>query len=222
MRRPKLFAVLAITGIVALFVLFLFESGPWYQGRPLSYWLKGFESQNPAVRAQSANAVRHMGKRAVPALIARLKHKPPIRPSWWNRILSRFWRVSRPGSEHFDALAALDALGPAGNDAIPGLENLLHEDSPDLHALLILARIGPDALPVLKSELTNDQKSVRVGARASLELIQSNSEIVFPKDPVGSDFLHRTADFNIKVLNTSFQEYRAEHPEQFSGGGLPQ
>lgn len=229
MRRRSWIAILAMCGIALLLAIGWCQREPEYQGRPLSTWLRGFDSETPSAHWQSAEAVRQIGTNALPWLITRLEHKPITQESRWRQTL-RAWlskqsvikiNLPRPASERFETLAALDALGPTAKDAIPAVEKLLHETPPDPRAMLLLARLGPDAVAVLTRALTNDEKIVRLGSRACLDMLRDHSEILFPKTAQDAEFARRTAEFNMKLLRAGFEDYKGMHPEQFSSDGMP-
>ena len=230
MRRRSWILISVLCGVGLLLAIGWPQAEPEYEGRPLSAWLRGFESDTMEVRWQSAEAVRHMGTNALPLLITQLECKVTVREPRWRQVLRALLdkqslikiNLPRPANERAEVLAALDALGPAARDAVPALEALLHENPPDPRAPLVLARLGPDAVPALTRALTNDEKAIRFGARACLDMLQSHSEILFPKSPQDAEFMRRTCEFNLKVLKASFEDYKTQHPEQFSPDGRPQ
>jgi len=183
---------------------------PVYQGRPLSVWLRGFDGETAEARWRSAEAFRHMGPGVVPRLTSRLSHaRPGPEPKW------RQWIRELLSRQSVVKIAALDALGPDARAAVPALEGLLHQSPPDHRALIVLARIGPEAVSVLNRALTNDTRVIRMGARVCLDGMRSHSDLVFPKTPEDADFMRRSCEFNLKMLQSAFQEYRSQHPEQF-------
>ena len=229
MRRSRWFAILVLCAIALLVAIGRYRREPEYQGRSLTAWLRGFESDVIQARWQSAEAVRQIGTNALPWLIIRLGHKPITQESWWRHTL-RDWLSKQsfikvnlpwPDNERFETLAALDALGSAARPALPAVEKLLHETPPDARALIVLARLGPDAVPVLIKGLTNNDRVVRLGSRASLDMLQDHSEILFPKTAQDAEFARRTVGFNSKLLLASFQDYKATHPEEFLSNGMP-
>jgi hypothetical protein len=190
-----------------------------YQGKSLRTWLKDFEAESLEVRWHAAQAVRQMGTNVVPLLTSQLSHtRPSPKPQWRQKIRALLSGQSmikvRPCDYRFEALAALDALGPDAKAAVPGLKGLLRERPPDHRALLVLARIGPEAVPALSQALTNDEKAIRLGARSCLDMMRSHSEILFPKTPQEAEFMRRTCQFNLLLLGAAVKEYRAQHPEQ--------
>jgi len=211
-----------LCGILLVVAVGWAQRGPFYQGRSLRAWLRGFDGETGEARRRSAEAIGHMGPGVVPRLIPQLAHaRPGPEPKWkqWVRdLVSRQSVVKiapfRRIDERCEALAALDALGPDARAAVPALEGLLHEKPPDHRALIVLARIGPDAVPVLNRALTNDERVIRMGARACLDAMRSHSDLMFPKTPEDAEFMRRTCKFNLLVLQGAFREYKAQHPEE--------
>jgi hypothetical protein len=214
--------IAVLGGILLVVAVGWAQRGPVYQGRSLRVWLRGFDGETAEGRWRSAEAVRHMGPGVVPRLIAQLSHaRPRPEPRWkqWIReLLSRQSVVKiapfRPSDERCEALAALDARGPDARAAVPALEGLLHERPPDHRALIVLARVGPEAVPVLNRALTNDERVIRMGACACLDAMRLHSDLVFPNTPADAEFMRRTCKFNVVLLQGALKEYRAQHPEE--------
>jgi hypothetical protein len=222
MRRRWKLVIAVLSGIALVLALVWPQGGPVYQGRSLRVWLKGFDAKTPESRWRSAEAVRHMGTNAVPLLISQLAHKRGPEPRWKYELRALLSRQSvvkvdlfRPRDERGEALAALDALGPNAKAALPAIEKLLGERPADHRALLVLAGIGPEAIPTLTRALTNDENVIRLGARSCLDMMRSHSEILFPKTPEDSEFIRRTSLFNVMLVRASFEVYKSQHPEQF-------
>jgi hypothetical protein len=226
--------VATVIATTSLIVWVLVPHEPSYQGRGLSAWLSDFEHEQVERRAVAADAVRHIGTDAVPFLVKRLGYNPDVlrrksRFALWKRQflewVSRhsFGKVSpprRPPNPSRQAMAGLDALGTAAKDALPALEKLLNETPPDPQALYIVARIGSAGVPMLKKSLTNsassEAKLLRLEARVCLDMIESHSETLYPTVEFGPDasyYDRRVCEFNVKVIRSAFQDYRAQHPE---------
>ena len=229
MRRWRWKALLVLSGIVLLFAIYWPQSEPAYRGKPLSFWLQGFESDKMEARWQSAESVRYMGTNALPSLITQLR-QPPIRNEQkWRQWLRAFLskqslikvNIPRPPDRRAEALAALDALGPLAKDAVPALEELLHEAPPDHRALIILAGIGTKAIPALTSALTNNEKVIRLGARVCLNMQKTHSEFLSPRTAEDAEFMRRNCEFKASILRAASEVYRAQHPEEFSADGMP-
>lgn len=229
MRRRRWIMVLGLSMIALALALWWPQSEPRYQGKPLSTWLRGFESDSMEARWQSAEAVRHIGTNALPQLVSALR-QPMSRaePKWRQRLRALLAKqslikipLSRPSDRRAEALAALDALGPMAKDAVPDLEALLHESPPDHRALMVLARTGPEALPALTRALTNDEKVIRHGAQVCLNLLHAHDEFLTPKTGEDAEFMRRGSQFDLMLLRAAFEEYRAAHPEQFIPERIP-
>jgi RNA polymerase sigma factor (sigma-70 family) len=127
-----------------------FPSEPSYQGRRLSEWLVDADyGQPPDKRAKAYEAIRKMGTKTLPFLIADLTPDKKITETSYRQATWGF-----------------DALGPIGKPAIPKLTKLL-ERNPG-YVPVALAGIGPDALPELFNALTNDDFFVRDNTAAGL------------------------------------------------------
>lgn len=196
---------------------------PSYQGRQLSEWLRDFDNYNPTPEqhAMAAEAIRHIGSPAVPFLLerlsdAQLKQTKIEQKKWRDRQATALFAVARPANPRREALAALDALGSEGVDALPALGKLLQDDPPDTQALYIAARIGPAGVPLLTKSLTSENKLVRLQAGICLEMMSSHSEVLYPKIPVGPDapsFERRICEFNLKTVQGAMKQYIATYPE---------
>jgi RNA polymerase sigma factor (sigma-70 family) len=140
--------LVAGTGSVVLKNNF-FPSEPSYQGRRLSEWLVDIDYGQPQEKRDKASeAVRKMGVRTLPFLLANLSVEKPND----NRYSQATW--------------AFDALGPIAKSAIPKLTKLLKQNPG--YAPIALAGIGPDAMPQLLNALTNEDFFVRDNTAAGL------------------------------------------------------
>ncbi len=215
-------------GVIFALVVCWPSSEPRYRGKPLSFWLKGFESETLTVRVESAAALRQIGTNAVPQLILLLRQ--PAKPSetqWRQKLRAVLAKQSlvkisipRPPDHRGRALAALAALGPQAKNAVPALEGLLRESPPDHRALLVLSGIGSEARPVLQRALTHKENSIRLGAQVCLQM-QSTATGTHSQSGEDSEFMRRTCEFNAQVLRAALKDYQARHPEQFTADGRP-
>ena len=134
----------------------LFPSEPSYQGKRLSEWLVDIDWGQPQdKRNKAGDAVRHMGVKTLPFLLADIAG-----------------HGDKPSSE---ATWAFDALGPIAKPAIPQLTRLL-EQNPG-YVPLALAGIGPDAMPELLNALTNGSFWVRDNTAVGLANAISSGRI---------------------------------------------
>ncbi len=228
MRRRHWWLVVILGGIIFALAVCWSPSEPHHGGKPLSSWLKGFDSETMTARVESAEAVRQIGTNAVPQLISLLRQ--PAKPSeaQWKQKL-RVWlakqslvkvTILRSPDHRSRALAALAALGPKAKCAVPALEGLLQESTPDHRALLVLAGIGSEARPVLQRALTHKEKNIRLGAQVCLNLPQTRTASL-SQTGEDSEFMRRTCEFNAQVLRAALKDYQARHPEQFTTDGRP-
>jgi len=131
-----------------------FPREPGYQGRQLSDWLADADFDQPAEKRRVASeAIRQMGARTVPFLLADLGDEKYKRFHYSREDHRTADDQSRQATWGFDA------LGPIAKPAIPELEKIL-EKNPG-YAPLALAGIGPDALPQLLKAFTNENFWVR-------------------------------------------------------------
>jgi RNA polymerase sigma factor (sigma-70 family) len=126
-----------------------FPSEPSYQGRKLSEWLVDVDyGQPPQTRAKAAEAIRIMGTKTLPFLLACFSddksEDKSMRQATWG----------------------FDALGPIAKSAIPKLESRM-EKYPG-YVPSALAGIGRDALPELLNALTNENFFVRDNTAAAI------------------------------------------------------
>jgi len=220
-RRSRIvLLVFCSVAVVATVCCLVLPREPAYAGQSLSSWLRGFEGDTREARTQAAEAVQHIGTNGLPILVAMLRDPGPKNEAGWRRLLRNLLskqslitvNIPRPPNPRSQALAALDALGPVGKDAVPQVEKLLAETPPDPRALLVLARMGPSGVPPLTRALTNNERAIRFGARACLNAIEAKSELVYPQDPE-ADFLRRNCELNLAVLQAALLEYKRDHPE---------
>ena len=126
-----------------------FPSEPSYQGRKLSEWLVDIDYGQPqGKRTKAGNAIRQMGVKTLPFLVADLADK------------------QTKDNRYSEATWAFDALGPIGKPAIPALTKLLKQNPGYVPGAL--AGIGRDALPELLDALTNQDFFVRDNTAAYL------------------------------------------------------
>lgn len=230
--RTLLLIAVLIASIGGLAGYLLRAHEPSYGGRGLSAWLRDFEAEQSDTRARAAEAMMHIGPQAVPFLAERLSLPSAARRKessleqlrqraveWLSKLsVMKPLSVRRPDPRR-QALAALDALGPAAKEALPALEKLIHEDPPDPRVPYVVARIGPAGVPLLLGMLTNDVKILRLEARVCMDMLTNHSATLYGDIGLGPDanlFERRLCEFNSRTLRAAFEEYRALHPEQYS------
>lgn len=160
---------------------------PSYEGRGLTEWLVDVDYNQPnEKRSKAGGAIRHMGAKTLPFLLADLGDE-------------RFQAYSRkrdqrtPDQRSRQAAWAFDALGPVATSAIPELERIMEKNPGYVPGAL--AGIGRDALPELLSALTNQSFSVRDNTAAAIANAVFSGKIT-PQEA--------SAAFPIAVANLSY------------------
>lgn len=131
--RKRIKIALAVLILVSLVVaLRLLTPEPSFQGKPVSFWLQQ-KAAGTGEWQEITNALYHIGPRAVPYIVNRLKRDN----SWladhyretWPR-LPGFLRgtLPRPRENPFTEVAAVNAYQDIGPGVIPSLTKLLKDD----------------------------------------------------------------------------------------------
>lgn len=198
------------------------SSEPTYDGRPLQEWLGDF---NPDLlretQAKAAEAIRHIGSPAVPFLVdclsvARWKEYQLERQKWQDNPGTAVNSVNRPENPRYEGYAGLDALGTGASDALPALEKLLDDDPQNPTTIYVIARIGPAGVPIIKKYLGRDDNPLGTEANVCLEMINSHSEVLYPRiltGPEAPNLLRRVSEFNLKLVHAFYLKYRESRPE---------
>jgi peptidoglycan/xylan/chitin deacetylase (PgdA/CDA1 family) len=167
--RPYLFIRLAVAAafLAALLWFALPPSEPKYKGVTLSRWLEryGYEVDADQERNEAAEAVRHIGPKAIPFLLKWAEATDSGLKRKLEELADKqsFVRLNFTTSEmcHERAILGFQILSSAGKPAIPQLQRQLFEtNSPEI-AAAILFSIGPDATPSFISGLTNAVSEIR-------------------------------------------------------------
>lgn len=229
--RKARFAMLVLAILLGAIAWRLFWYEPSYDGTSLSSWLPEFQNQKVERRLLAAEAVRHIGPEAVPYLVKHLQRPSPTQQSRSLQWRLRFgdwlaahtpFKIStlRYPSNRLQALAALDALGPDGKDALPTLEKLIEEHPEEPDIVLAVARLGEAGVPLLKKSLTNDAPhdagTVQLAARVGLIMMDSKSYVLHPElapDPASGEYLARCGWFHRAMAQTAVADYRAQRPD---------
>jgi HEAT repeat protein len=171
---------------------------PVYHGKPLSFWLQGFDNAPGAVlrkgqilRSDAKEAIRNIGTNAIPVLLGRLEAKDSSlklkliglvqRPHW---IKINYVTVPQRNKEARDAFFV---LGASASNAVPELVRIYRRsDSLFTQAAILdsLAHIGPaakGAIPlILQVAATNTDNLVWERGLSALGEIHAEPEIVVP------------------------------------------
>ena len=205
-------AVLVLAVLAVLYVVVsrsVFEPG--YKDRALSQWLMEFDSSSSEKRAEANEAVRQMGKRAVPFLVERLLQRTPLWKIKLTQLLQKqsIIRFRLPpltesdidaARRHARVFAACDALGPAGSGALPALEEALYKFR-DFDAAYAMARAGEKASPALMRASTSKDYFVRISALYFLHVLRDSPETL-SVSATNSDFFRRSSAQEKMMLAT--------------------
>jgi HEAT repeat protein len=127
----------------------LFPNEPSYGGKPLGDWLKAHDNDGTFSK-DAAEAIRHMGTNAIPALFNRLVY---VRPPFGMRAFDI----------NMDATRGFIILGEQAVPALPRLQTLMDSTKRDiaLDAMVASCGTGSNAVPLLIKGLTNQFPDVR-------------------------------------------------------------
>jgi hypothetical protein len=169
---------LLMAGVAASWFYF---SEPAVDGKPLGDWLRegreewvsDSQSHKAHVESDADRAVRKIGTRAIPTLLAKLRAKDL---AWWdaaaewvddNLDVSLPTRPHEAENERFDAMYGFRVLGTQAVVAIPELTRMLYQTNFSYQAGQALGHIGRDATPVIRAALTGGNSRVQFGALSS-------------------------------------------------------
>ena len=160
---------------------------PSFQGKPLASWLKNLDDQNPGPENNRAeDAVRHMGRDAIPYIIDILERRESSRSQRLLRWAIAHHLVKPPyvpviESQHHAVLACY-VLGPEAKPAVPALVALLNDGFRFGYVGTALGRIGSAAVIPLIGSLTNTNFMVRAEVVIALAdpNFQTNGQTIIP------------------------------------------
>jgi len=183
-KRATLLAILLL-GIVAILVWLTRSSGePTYQHRSLLSWLKDLKNWDGDTNAAAYIAFREMGTNAIPGLLDVIESGGPR----INRIIMKINQkqsvvrlpFGRPWDYTMAATWALYAMGTNARPALPVLANMLLHTNYLINSSTVLAGIGPDAVPVLLTALTNQNYRIRHAVISGMGWAHSDFDILVP------------------------------------------
>jgi HEAT repeat protein len=199
--RRKIFRWLVLLGILVSLVtgaayFISSNSEPEYRDVTLSKWISRYQDEVDAEqqRKEAAEAVRHIGLKAVPLLVkwagatdSPLKQKLE---RWADMLDNAGISIDFTDAEDYQqrALVGFSLLGAQGKAAIPDLQRLLGNTNSVNTAAQILCNLGTDAVPALLTGLTNSDTRIQsvtayaIGVRnSSITVANSNrSPIILP------------------------------------------
>jgi HEAT repeat protein len=188
-KAPLVLLAVVLGGLS--FAHFLRSGEPVYDGKPLGYWLKGYdpvEGSEPA-RQKADEILQQAGTNAIPTLLRLLrKTDSPFKL----KIISlaqkqRFIKTGHIDASllNFEAATAFESLGPRAKSAVPELikiRNAEQIDSPGLIAN-VLGFIGPAAraaVPMLMRDAADTNLFTRESAVIALVRIRGEPKLVVP------------------------------------------
>ena len=191
LRKRALVALVACGVVIGMVAFLSRDTGPSYHGKTLKQWMnqycwpdnptvadlhprKVFFEDREARQNEAADAVRHIGTNAIPALLD--WEDKEYRVAWKYKLLATlpkglqnwhpvgWWLVGR---DHYRADRALYGFYILGSNAIPAVPELTHRmmtrnSDSGMGAALALANMGAAGLPALLSALTNTQAPNRI------------------------------------------------------------
>ena len=156
-RRRRIQIVLLLLAISGV-VIHLANREPSYDGRALSSWMQEFDSDATEDQAGPAyEAIQHMGASALPYVLEELRRKDSKTKQKlmeWNDKLETWLdrEVVKLRPAVFRRLAAVEAIGAIGTNAIPAIpeisRNLTDKELAETSANA-LARIGQPAFATI-------------------------------------------------------------------------
>jgi HEAT repeats len=175
------------------------EPEPLYQGKPLSFWLNGYDSgsfsgTNAALaptRQEADTAMRHIGTNALPALLRMLRTPDsPFKDMLSNLARKqRFIKIQPPmhsEMQHFTAMWGLCAVGSEASNALPQLMEIYERHPNALSQQIVpavLSGIGPSAqaaIPLLIKGTAHTNENVRMNSIYALGQIHAAPDLAVP------------------------------------------
>jgi len=165
---------------------------PMYEGRPLSYWLEGynFDSRTETSEQSADLAMREIGTNAIPTLLRMLQESDsPLKVKFFALVerqsLIKVRHVTAV-ERNYSAFKGFESLGASARVAVPVLIQIYGRNNSDetrIFTACSLGAIGPAAkaaVPILLSGLMATNPAVRFNAVLALGKIHSDAEMVLP------------------------------------------
>jgi len=173
---------------------------PVYKGKPLSYWLEGYDSPgaanyppnhpNAPTYQEASEAVRALGTNAIPTLLRQLRRRDSKAKEAFMNLLRRqhFIKVSPPSTtQYIEPLDGFQDVGVGASNAVPQLVALFERDPspvPQMSIPAILGDIGPAAeaaVPAMLRGMRHTNAVVRNNAIYALRSIKAEPKLVVPE-----------------------------------------
>src|ERR1700722_974147 len=196
-RKRILLASLLVTLLCGLTWFVLQSHEPEYQGRPLSYWLTGYDSKSykrshtndppPPTFGQADEAVRAIGADAIPALLKILRPESKLKTNVIALLQQQHViKVSIEPPNPVVVFHAFRVLGPVTSNAVPELIRIFESNPPPLSQAIIpqlFGELGPAAalaVPTLLRGLCHSNEWVRINSAWALRHIHAEPGKVVP------------------------------------------
>jgi len=190
MRKLPLFVCL-LAGAVVIAVAagwILLRGEPRYDGRSLGSWLADLDPDVPEHnQKRAAEALRHLGTNAVPVLVRMIQEREPAKPTLRQELIHLLSRqslvrikIDPDGDVHWRAARGFEALGPAGESALPALIKLFRDEPSRPNATAAIVGIGKPAVRPLMLELVHSDSRVRAEAVRALGAIGAEPDLAVP------------------------------------------
>ncbi len=186
MKNSRLLAALVLAGLFGVVaVIYLTRPRePVYDGKPVSYWVRGLASIQMTHSEASNKAFQHIGTNGLPVLIKMLRTKDSKVKLWLRNLYHKQSLVHHhftlAEEDRISAVLGFSELGSLAKPAVPALLDLLADEEISEDAARALAAIGSEAVELLISALTNRNQKIRLGAIAALGGVGSNARQAVP------------------------------------------
>jgi hypothetical protein len=191
---------LAAAGGIGWMLLSSVQPEPVYNGKPLSYWVEGYDTANynrthpngpgPPTWNEANEAVRKAGTNAIPILLRALHQRDSkVKEAVLNLLRKQHViKIPLPSTtEYIKALDGFRTLGAEASNAVPGLIVMFdHDPSPTPQTAIpaILGDLGPPAkaaVPAMLRGMTHTNVMVRNNAIYALRKIKAEPKLVVPE-----------------------------------------
>jgi hypothetical protein len=229
-RRKWLYLTVGLAALVALLFFLTREREPYYQGKPLSYWVSqlGQVGSDRIHEEEGKEAVRQIGTNAIPHLLKWLVYEPPLSrpmaervdsviehtPKWIRDRFPDLFKEWLDGEyaylKPYSSVAAFAVLGTNAEAAIPDLEQLLKDRTKmntSTVAMYSLAAISTNALPEIAARLVAASPILQISALEAVYFfpsVRTNAQPIVPLivQCLNSPFIHvrRSAAYTLGFI----------------------
>lgn len=193
---PLALCVIGAAAILGLTALLVRSTDETYQGKRLEFWLRGGQPPPQWLPAtnwspqQAEAAVRHLGNKAIPVLLRKLRARDSAITWRWRRLVKKQHLIKiefiDSGRSNVAGYEGFKILGSAGAPAIPELIRIAEDQRCflcRLYAIGSISCVGPaatNAIPSLIKLLSESNPTVRWNTALALGRIHESPELVVP------------------------------------------